>query len=67
MKPKARNLILELLLAANGEPLSARDAITACADAGLASGFFSRQRSTMRSKATGMSRVLTPGTGDGST
>lgn len=30
MKPKARNLILELLLAANGEPLSARDAITAC-------------------------------------
>lgn len=31
MKPKARNLILDLLLAAEGQPLSARDAITACA------------------------------------
>ena len=30
MKPKARNLILDLLLAAEGQPLSARDAITAC-------------------------------------
>lgn len=31
VKPKARNLILDLLLAADGLPLSARDAITACA------------------------------------
>ena len=31
MKPKARNLILDLLVAADGQPLSARDAITACA------------------------------------
>lgn len=30
MKPKARNLILDLLLAAEGRALSVRDAITAC-------------------------------------
>lgn len=35
MKPKARHLILDLLLANTGEPMSARDAITACALFGI--------------------------------
>lgn len=35
MTPKPRSLILNLLLAAEGEPLSARDAIAACALFGL--------------------------------
>lgn len=34
-KPKARHLILDLLLATDGEPLSARDAIIACALFGI--------------------------------
>ncbi len=35
MKPKPRGLILDLLLAADPEPLSARDAVTACALFGI--------------------------------
>ena len=35
MKPKARHLILDLLQAADGEALSARDAVTACALFGI--------------------------------
>ncbi len=35
MKPKAKNLILDLLLANDGEPLAAQDAITACRLFGL--------------------------------
>lgn len=35
MKPKARNLILDLLLAADGAPLSAREAVNACALFGI--------------------------------
>ena len=35
MKPPARHLLLDLLLATDGEPLSARDAVTACALFGI--------------------------------
>lgn len=35
MKPQARHLLLDLLLATDGEPLSARDAVTACALFGI--------------------------------
>ncbi len=35
VKPKAKNLILDLLLASDGEPLAARDAILACRLFGL--------------------------------
>lgn len=35
MKPKARHLILDLLLAADGAPLSAREAVNACALFGI--------------------------------